>query len=288
MHESRQFKTPVQNYFQIQILSIFSLHPLLAVGKVHTIEKVSADSVRTGRNVQGSHFYSWSRRKFHPIMVSEGPFEVEVVCARTSELFRKHVGPDDGRVYLEVEPGAEYFLQVKSNHAGGTVLIKYEVDGKGLKYCQPLRKGHRRMGGLRSVKFGKKFKKALRFQTLSTDPPDESVEYPEDEDRVWIGCIKARFYEAINSGGCNVLEDNEDYPEWEGAANENIPVSVNKGVKSCAGSAVIETKDVPLKRRIKAFKRGKKLATVKVYYSTVPGLVSIGVLPPPPASRPVA
>lgn len=215
-------------------------------------------------------------------MVTQGPFQVEVVCARTSELFREHVGPDDGRVFLEVIPGAEYFLRVKSNHPCGTVLVKYEVDGKGLNYCQPVREGHRRIGGLRSVKFGTKFKKALRFQTLSTHAAED---YPEDEDRVWIGCIKARFYEANKIGGFAVLEDNEDYPEWDGADIENIPKSINKGVKSCVGSAIIETKDVPLKRKVKAFERGKKLATVKVYYSTVPGLVSIGVLPPPPPAR---
>jgi hypothetical protein len=63
-------------------------------------------------------------------MVKLGSFTVEIIDACTNIALYEH-SRADGRVFVEVEPNAEYFIRVKSSYHG-TILLTYEVGGQGL------------------------------------------------------------------------------------------------------------------------------------------------------------
>ena len=62
-------------------------------------------------------------------MVRKGNFEIRLIDAKVP--FKEH--HHDGKIYAEVEPNVEYFIQVRS-HQKKKVLFYHEVDGKELGY----------------------------------------------------------------------------------------------------------------------------------------------------------
>lgn len=52
-------------------------------------------------------------------MVKKGPFTVEIIDAYTKQAFKEHNDTNDGKIYAEVEPDAEYFIRVKPNTLAG-------------------------------------------------------------------------------------------------------------------------------------------------------------------------
>ena len=67
-------------------------------------------------------------------MVKQGDFEIELVHADSKVPFKEH--EKDGKVYVEVEPDAEYYISVKRigrNH-DGSLMVQYLVDDQDLGY----------------------------------------------------------------------------------------------------------------------------------------------------------
>jgi hypothetical protein len=202
------------------------------------------------------------------IFAMKDQFVVELVNAETGRAFQQHTGPG-GKVFALLEPNDEYFIRVKNNCSSGKgVLVKYEVDGQNLRFCQSVKYGNEGIGGVRSVKCGTKMKKALRFDETSSTAADSEGK---------MGWVKVHVYESTNEGGYRMLDDHEP----KGAC---LDTQQKHGVKSSEGCTILEVKGVE-KRKVKAYCRGKKLETIKMYYGSSIVLVSVGAIPSPPRLR---
>ena len=80
-------------------------------------------------------------------MVVAGKFKVEVVYAETKIPFKEHTATTDGDTYVEVEPDAEYFVDIESK-SEDPVVAYIRIDGKDLGYNVTLRKKQNYLSGL--------------------------------------------------------------------------------------------------------------------------------------------
>lgn len=96
-----------------------------------------------------------------------------------------------------------------------------------------------------------------------------------------MGCIKARFYEAVDSGGHRVMDDHEvNHREW--GLTGCFFVADQEQVRTSQGSTVLDSKRVLPNRKIKDYSRGTKLGSVTIYYGSTASLISLGVIRPSP------
>ena len=81
-------------------------------------------------------------------MVVRSGFQVQLVDAKTMTPFKEH--EKDGKIYVEAEPDAEYFIGIRRISPAGhpVILSYYSVDGHCLGYRQP----HRRHPSKHSTK----------------------------------------------------------------------------------------------------------------------------------------
>ncbi|GKY92179.1 hypothetical protein MPSEU_000189200 [Mayamaea pseudoterrestris] len=71
-------------------------------------------------------------------MVIRSGFEVQLVHADSKLPFKEH--EKDGKIYVEVEPDAEYFIAIRRlNNTGPPAIVsQYSIDGKRLNYSRAL------------------------------------------------------------------------------------------------------------------------------------------------------
>ena len=199
-------------------------------------------------------------------MVVNREFSVQLVDAITKQPFKEH--RHDGKVYVEVEPGSEYYIQVKVDNTfkGGKVYAEFFVDGKDLDYHATLSAGESpRLHGLYSYSKGTSTKKSLKFE----QPNFLTDAGKHNPTRALIGKVTVVFSKAIYKG--TRPKSNVTPPRL---APEAVTKGCEKGlekkvVQSSQGSRVKSWK-APTKTH--CYARGNYLAGVTLQYCTALGL----------------
>ncbi|CAB9521718.1 expressed unknown protein [Seminavis robusta] len=204
-------------------------------------------------------------------MVVAGNYSVRIVNAETKEPFKEHTGPD-GKVYAEVEPDMEYFIEVEvvgGDPASSRSQYNISVDGKKLPYC-----GH-------AKSFGKKYKgNWSRVNGVETTQAFV-FQRPEFSERkgsspgALMGDIKLEFYEAIYSGTRSKLKDVKPDSFQADSVSSSLTHRQTKKVLRSGTGSVVETKTRNKVR--KTYSKGAFLESITIHYCTALGLVHAGV-----------
>jgi len=216
-------------------------------------------------------------------MVKRAGFTLEIINAETNEPFKEHTCPTTGKTYVEVEPDAEYFLQLSQDRKP-MLLGMYAIDGEHLGYQISLfAEGPHILCGLLRLCGGKTNMTALKFSktsSLQQNSAERTRPLP------WTGIIKASYYEAINPiekfGGLPDYTSTWSGGNVECARGDGSGLIGKKGVKSQSGN-IIDVQKVPASNiSYVQYRPGRCLQTIEVQYCTAPGLIQAGILPKPP------
>eukprot|EP00957_Ditylum_brightwellii_P010059 759333-Ditylum_brightwellii.AAC.1 len=101
-------------------------------------------------------------------MVKQGNLTVELVDAVTKEPFREHTY--NGKIYVEVEPEAEYFIQI-TNQSKETIYWSFYVDGEGLGHWSYQKRGESDVQGIWSHHDWKESYTALKVARVRAQHP---------------------------------------------------------------------------------------------------------------------
>ena len=207
-------------------------------------------------------------------MVTSHSVSVSLVDAQTREPFKEHQ-TSDGKVYAEVEPKVEYFIQVKNESLEETVVGEMAVDGMDLGYKFYLRAGNQERYGIWSRKDGVSKDIALRFKRQSAMTSSSS------DDGFWTGSVEVKLFKA-GSPYMTPYKDVES--KWTESTIHPPPTNQlkKKGVNSSEGSTVLEQRVDSEKESFRFFEKGPLITSIKLHYCTAVGLIYAGILPKPP------
>eukprot|EP00977_Amphora_coffeiformis_P009552 scaffold2204_cov166-Amphora_coffeaeformis.AAC.12 len=206
-------------------------------------------------------------------MVQQGDFVVQLVEANTKTPFKEHL--HDGKTFVEVEPGEEYFIAIQkptSTRFSGTLVEKYYVDGQDLRCYtsynarEKLDKFHYRGCWEKEANDLTSTITALRFVTPSIRAPASSAA----ADKV-VGKVEVKLFQGINPRSVSVVsfEPVKITPEVSGTVDKS-----QKSVRSTNGKCK-EASGVGTTR----YDCGPLLSTIALQYCTTPGLIGMGVIP---------
>lgn len=212
-------------------------------------------------------------------MVQMYDFDLRLVSAEeTKTQFKEH--EKAGKVYVEVEPGAEYFISMQKIRVSTTDLYcKFSVDGKDLGYYCPLGAASvnskpslhgvfSRVNGVTSDK-ALMFVKAMfsRDATISNGGPA-------------MGQVKLDVYQAVYQGQTHAISN---YSSSFSAATidpNQSAMAKKKGLRSGEGKSVItKTTSSAIQN---SYAQGAFLYSITLNYCAAVGLIHVGVLPKPP------
>ena len=221
-------------------------------------------------------------------MVQRGDFSVELIDAKTKEIFKEHSGfmEEDGvanpiekhsvDAFVEIEPESEYFLRV-ANDSSSTIICNIQVDGSDLGYEFCLGPNEYDDKGIWKLENGKSQHTALKVHKVlsSTNAVTES--------KSEIGVISVDFYEYIDGGATETAKDFSS--KWNSeeetiVAPQDGEVDAKRQVKSQQGSHSEVLTNDDGKRNV--YKYGDSIESIRLKYCTVVGLISEGVLEKPP------
>ncbi|CAB9523746.1 expressed unknown protein [Seminavis robusta] len=212
-------------------------------------------------------------------MVALGNFSVRLVNAETKEPFKEHGGPD-GKIYAEVEPGLDYFIEtevVGGDDPEKRFLIRIFVDGKKLSYRSSQSKsGGKRYRGIWSVE-----NRVQKSQALSFQKPTLVGGASSAGSNSLFGVVKVEILETISR--CTKKRVDHSPSSMDVAAIDSDATGLSPGqtkqaVRSGKGHN-IETRQ--LEETYTSYMPGKLLQTFTIHYCTVWGLINEGVLQKP-------
>jgi hypothetical protein len=207
-------------------------------------------------------------------MVVKGDFKVELVNAKTKVPFREHTSR--GKVYVEVEPGSEYFILVQAVGGDNMRLVRStcSVDGTSLGFHTTFCKSNgKQYAGLWSLADGIGLQTALRFEL------QESIQNAcSGDDELSTGSIQVNFFEAIVE---RYVESPRDFASQPLAKKTINCSNVADKVVTSAQGGHSEQVSFKKQKQIRETKAGKLLESVCLHYCTVPSLVAAGVLEKP-------
>jgi hypothetical protein len=217
-------------------------------------------------------------------MVQQGDFSVHLVDAETLHPFQEHSTFSNGthRHYVEVEPNAEYFIQVQSHRPSEhdqSFLCTFEVDSHDLGIQKRLHGQRISYAGIWNRTGLTSTFRALQVKTAdqtTKSSPSDNNNNNESDDHFWIGSVQVQFYEAIVKG-VETVKDHKSL--WKAAKASSCSIKGKKAVASSSGTKIREKKIH--KRRRTRYSPGKLLETVTLNYCTASGLIHAGVLPKP-------
>jgi len=212
-------------------------------------------------------------------MVLVNDFELHLVSAEDKNPFKEH--QKAGKTYVEVEPGAEYFLSIQKLRRSSTHLSsEYKIDGRFLGYMHtwgvgPYDKMHT---GLVSRSKGVEQNKALKFIEASFSTGNTGV----GSTRAGMGTVEVVVSTAIYDGQYVAKNFNSSFAASTIKFEDEAPVTMKKNVRSDKGHCQEETTYDA--RKIKRhYRKGDHRYTITLYYCATPGLIAVGILPKPPA-----
>ena len=199
-------------------------------------------------------------------MVQFGDFSVQLVDAECKLPFTEH-HHHDGKTYVEIPNGEEYFIAISKPHArlfAGTVLVRMYANGAYLgfnltyvaatKYTTLKYKGHwKRQSG------------------VSIDTPIKSVDDPLSKDN--DATVKEANKPALGKVKIKVFPTLSDVV---------VPLK-NEEMDRCSGTTTTEDDAIPKQGRVR-YNKDCLLSTVTLYYGTRPTLIQLGVVVADPCS----
>jgi hypothetical protein len=208
-------------------------------------------------------------------MVVVGNFSVRLVNAETKEPFKEHTGPD-GKIYAEVEPDLEYFIE--TSVIGGdpqkVLLFTFFVDGKKLPY----RSFEKEVAykGMWSIQDGISTTTALTFTRPSFSDSKSST-----SPGLLMGDVKVDISEGIYSG-IRTLENFDSGSLQPASISASITHAHTKKVLRSGEGTISESKAAYSKGTlVNSYVPGALLGSITIHYCTALGLIHAGVLENP-------
>ncbi len=222
-------------------------------------------------------------------MVLVNDIQLQVVSADEKIPFKEHRKGLD--TFVEVEPGAEYFLSVQRVRLAfkGRLVCRARVDGERVPYRvfleQMCDNSSIHYIGIPVFSHDTKIRKALRFVTapVTTYTTDERSAIAASGTS-GMGKIELDVSEVIKMERWNFksIPYKECFSATPSITVENEAfITRNKNVRSINGNYTYSKKRNKdnMKRVIK---KEKLLYTITLHYCATPGLIAVGVLPKPP------
>ena len=149
------------------------------------------------RRAVRSNYYHFEHSIERYSMVRAGAFKFELVQAETKIPFQEH--SHAGKVYVEAEPGAEYFLSIqKVDKTETAVYLSYSVDGGAalcaVQYSKTCKMEEPEYKGVRSVQNGVSTHTSLEFVKPKFSDSTGSNE------RLMMGKVEFKVHEMIFTG----------------------------------------------------------------------------------------
>lgn len=211
-------------------------------------------------------------------MVRKGKLSVELVDASTRPYkpFKEYRKNRKGKVHVEVEPGADYFVRVTSEYVR-PVQFETWIDGRHIGYIKIVKQGsaciglwlqQKNISTESSLKFGK-LGQVLAGENSNSSPPV-------------TGEIKVKVYKAINPNEKDRKSDIiSSWTEQDSKISLEKRVDSKKYLKSNHGD-VSKVKIYPSKSTYTSYTKGDLIETFELRYCTTVGLIHVGVLKKPP------
>ena len=211
-------------------------------------------------------------------MVCKNKITVELVDANTKKPFMEHEDIENEKVYVEVEPGVNYFVRVK-NDAGYPILFDIYVDECHIGYVKEITNGAENCG-LLSRKNGTRTMSSLKFKKLDQNPWSTNSDNTSSSPSSQTGTIKVEAYYGIDP---QLQHANESAPTWrEQSSNVSVHATDDKkkNLKSDYGNFSENTTYNPTHI---FYTKGNLVHTFDLMYCTTVGLIDVGVLKKRPA-----
>lgn len=225
------------------------------------------------------------------IMEKQGNFEIQLVEAETKTPFKEHT--KDGTTYVEVEPGAEFFMKVRKLGVSnvGKVACTFAIDGQKLDYhvsyvgCDVDTEASYQ--GIWSRKNGESVTTALRFSPLqkarlggSTSSKRKSSLSP-----LFMGKVEMKILELVFDGYSSEQEKDFVCSFTPAAVDEEsikaMGTKAKKAVQSETGSTCIREGLDSDNSGSPVYRFGRCLETITLNYCSAAGLMVVGVLEKP-------
>lgn len=213
-------------------------------------------------------------------MVRHGDFEIQLVEAATKNPFKEY--HHNEQVFVEVEPGQEYFIAVKkvnSDIITSAVRLEFFVDGQKLGYATTFsaRKTTDSFDykGMWNYKNGISTHSSLKFVIPKSLPQHKSS---KDAATTGLGMVEVKVFQALNPFKIkrSAFESPKIDEKTLAAGSQK-----SKPVRSLAGN---HEEQAYYEKTATYYDKGRLLDTVTLYYCATPGLIQVGVLPSPPSS----
>ena len=225
-------------------------------------------------------------------MVVVKDFEFQIVSTEDDNKtpFKEWESKTNLETYVEVEPDAEYFLSVEMVQTSSTSLLcEYYVDGKFLGYLDvfPGILGPRFRGIFSRSNSSVETMKALKFVKASFHSSNK-------EDRVGfgseigagMGVIEMKVYQAIENGYTATGNEKSFASSFTTSSidiEDGAFVTMKKNLRTGEGNKSVVTKASNMNGVKMTYLKGPQLYTIPLYYCATLGLISVGILPKPPA-----
>ena len=225
-------------------------------------------------------------------MVVVNNFKFQIVSTEDDNKtpFKEWESKTNLKTYVEVEPDAEYFLSVEMVQASSTSLLcVYYVDGKCLGYYDAF-PANRKLGPIFRGIFSRSNStvttmKALKFVKASFHSSNK-------EDRVGfgseigagMGIIEMKVYQAIENGYTSTGNEKSFASSFTTSSidiEDGAVVTMKKNLRTGEGNKSVVTKASNMNRL--NYLKGPQLYTIPLNYCATLGLISVGILPKPPA-----
>ncbi|GKY92223.1 hypothetical protein MPSEU_000193500 [Mayamaea pseudoterrestris] len=212
-------------------------------------------------------------------MVIRSGFEVQLVHADSKLPFKEH--EKDGKIYVEVEPDAEYFIAVRRVDMSGpqAILGSYKLDGKALGYysTHTAVETMPRFLGIVSRTNGIEKKNAFRFSKprMATNGGG------------FGGTMGSADIHQLYEGMLFGLKPVADFTTTFDAASAgaaNAATGKKKFLLSTSGSMTVKTETEPNKM-FNSYEKCNLIDTITLYYCSALGLIQVGVLAKPDTAR---
>ena len=210
-------------------------------------------------------------------MVVKNRFTVRLVEAVSKQPFKEHTRGE--QVYAEVEPGAEYFIEVETKDPVQSrteyLKVKFYLDGKSLGYDTQMSRFHGHgFHGMWRYEGGRSIHTALKFAPPSVQE-GSSAAAPGT-----MGSVTVDFWQAIPNGKTGKrrsgIQAQVSATMAPPAAGE---FTAAKAVRSEEGSW---SRSTVINEEYAIHSPGEKLESVTIHYCTALGLIHAGILRKPP------
>lgn len=221
-------------------------------------------------------------------MVQEGDFLFELVDAETKLPFKEHV--KDDKVYVEVEPDAEYFIKLRKvgstgfGTSSGKIVCEFHVDGKSLGYqrtysdrdpstCEDY------FDGIFERRNGCDHITALKF--MKAQVIDEKDGATTGGRTLMMGKVEVFIYEGI----FDKMRENTKLSDFASpftatglAPGQDGDDFKKKNIRSARGSV---SNSHTIAGSHPSYRQGRHLDIISLNYCAAVGLIHVGVLPMP-------